>query len=223
MNNDVTLQKAQQAAKVFEENLAKYPVGVQIAVGLISKNVLNGCSWEITSQAKDVEANMDEFKNLQQCRVTKLTMDNKVGKTPGYLVEMNFKYLCRLLAKEAPGLITERDIAIAKKHRNEAVLSFEKLLKNDNTRRAGKKKVGIYCTNDSQIITVDGIAYPAFALTLAEALMVADVAGYLIMVDGKTYEPSFVLSHGDIFLSDVLKFAEVAPSRNAIFVVFVAK
>ena len=30
------------AAKQFEENLSKYPIEVLIAVGLISKNVLNG-------------------------------------------------------------------------------------------------------------------------------------------------------------------------------------
>ena len=44
MNN--VNENVRRAAEQFATNLEKYPIEEQIAITAISKNVLNGCSWE---------------------------------------------------------------------------------------------------------------------------------------------------------------------------------
>ena len=40
-------ERLMAAAQRFADNMEKYPVEEQLAVTLISKNILNGCSWEL--------------------------------------------------------------------------------------------------------------------------------------------------------------------------------
>lgn len=205
MNNDM---RTQAAAQRFAENLSKYPIEEQIAVGAISKNVLNGCSWEFIRKSKDFLETRDRFKQNPNVSLQEVVYDHHKG-VSGFLVCMHMKYLCNLLAKEAPGLIRPEDLQRANKHRQDAILSLYNKMKTGY-----KGRIGIYCTNDSQSITIQGKTFPAYAVTLLEMLQVADNAGYGVLVNGSVRAPRDVASHEDA----VLKALEVAPSGNALFI-----
>lgn len=201
----------QAASEKFAENLAKYPIEEQLAVGAISKNVLNGCSWEFVRQTSDYRKHLEEFKANPNVSVQEVVYNHQAKtKVTGYLVYMNLSYLCNLLNKEAPGLINQKDLELASKHREEAVESLYKKMKD----RTFKGRIGIYCTNDSQSITVSGKTYPAYAVSLREMLQVAERCGYGVEVAGAVRRPSDVLAREDA----VLKAMTVAPSSNAMFI-----
>lgn len=208
MNNSTNDMRTQAAAQRFAENLAKYPIEEQIAVGAISKNVLNGCSWEFVRKSRDFMENMDAFKASRNVNLQEVVYDHGRG-VSGFLVVMNMNYLCNLLAREAPGLIRQEDLKRATEHRQQAIQSLYNRMKSGY-----KGRIGVYCTNDSQSITIQGKTFPAYAVTLREMLQVADRAGYGVFVNGSVRSPKDVARHEEA----VLKALEVAPSGNALFI-----
>lgn len=206
VNQNAQLEAASQR---FAENLSKYPIEEQLAVNAISKNVLNGCSWEFVRQTTEFKRHLEEFRANPNVSVQEV-MYNHQNKTGGYLVYMNLSYLCNILNKEAPGLINAKDLEMASKHREEAVESLYKKMQSKSFRG----RIGIFCTNDSQSITVSGKTYPAYAVSLREMLQVAERCGYGVEVAGAVRQPEDVLKREDA----VLKSLTVAPSSNAIFI-----
>lgn len=198
----------EDAAKKFEQALSKYPIEEQIAVGLISKNVLNGCSWEFVRPNPEIRRNLDAFKRSKVCSVQEVTY-NHSKKIYGYLVYMQMQHLCQILGPSNNGPLVDRDLQIASKHRDEAQLNLAKKMK------AGYRgRIGIYCTNDSQAITVDGKTYPAYAVSLKELCIICQQCGYGIVINGAARNPEEVLKREDA----ILKASTVAPSSNALFV-----
>lgn len=197
----------EQAAQKFAENISKYPIEEQIAIGVISKNVMNGCSWEFVRHNREVERNLEAFKNNPHVNVQQVTYSHNKG-IGGYLVSMDFQYMLELLRKEAPGLFSQEDLSYIAQHRQKALVDLTKLM-------AGKfrGRIGVYCTNDSSTITKDGKSFPAFAITFVELLQVAQKCGYGIVVDNIPRAP------GDVHkrMTAMLKAATVAPSSNALF------
>lgn len=196
------------AAKQFEENLSKYPIEVLIAVGLISKNVLNGCSWEFTRDKLEIKKHLQEFQKSKYVSAQEVIYNHEKNIT-GYLIYMKFDALLNLLAKEAPGLITQKDIQIANKNREESILSLANLMKKGFTGR-----IGIYCTNDSQAITIKGKTFPAFAVTFKELLQICSSQGYGILVKGVSRRPAEL----ERFEDKIIKASIVAPSSNALLI-----
>ena len=196
------------AAKQFEENLSKYPIEVLIAVGLISKNVLNGCSWEFTRDKVEIKRHLQDFQNSKYVSVQEVTYNHEKN-IMGYLVYMKFDSLLNLLAKEAPGLISQKDIQIANKNREKSILSLANLMKKGFTGR-----IGIYCTNDSQAITIQGKTFPAFAVTFKELLQICSAQGYGILVKGVSRRPAEL----ERFEDKIIKASIVAPSSNALLI-----
>ena len=195
------------AAQRFAQNLSTYPVEEQIAIGVISKNVMNGCSWEFVRHNRDVEKNLAAFKNNKHVSVQEVTYSHDRG-ISGYLVSMEFDYMLNVLRKEAPELFSAKDLDYISRHRTEALQGVVKLMSNKF-----KGRIGVYCTNDSSTITKDGKTYPAFAITFVELLQLAQKCNYGIVVDGTARAPGEVYKR----LSAMLKAATVAPSSNAIF------
>ena len=197
-----------RAAQQFAENLAKYPDEEQLAVIAISQNVLNGCPWEfIRSDPKYAKAKSAFDKN-PNVSLQEVTYDHNLKKG-GYLVYMDMGYLCNLLVREAPGLIDSKDLDKAKLHREEAAKGLIEKMK------AGYRGIiGIYCTNDSQTITVSGKTYPAYALTLREMLQVAEKLNYGIVFGQAVRSPQSAMQKEDA----LLKALTVAPSSNAMFI-----
>lgn len=197
-----------EAAKAFERALSDKPVEEQLAVGLISKNVLNGCSWELCRMDPQLRRYESEFANSQTCSLQKVTYNRQQG-VKGYLVYMQMGRLLELLGPGNKGPLIASDLELAKKHREEAGVALIERIKSGYT-----GKIGIYCTNDSQTITVSGKTFPAYAVTLRELCMFCEKTGYGIVVGGEPRAPRQVLEREDAVIESLL----VAPSSNALFV-----
>ena len=203
-NNDVI----RKAAERFAENLEKYPIEEQIAITSISKNVLNGCSWEFVRSNPDLRKAVDLLKKNKYCDIKEVTYSHDKHIT-GYLTLMNLNRLVEILKKEGMGVFNDKDLEKAVIHRRDAIQSCALLMKKNYT-----GKIGIFCTNDTKTITVDGISFPAFAITLNELCDVCNNMGYGFMLGSKTRTPIEVKSHSD----DVIKACTIAPSSNALFI-----
>lgn len=197
----------EEAAQKFALNMAKYPAEEQIAVGVISKNIMNGCSWEFVRHNREVEKNLEAFKQNPHVSVQEVTYSHDHGLT-GYLVSMDFQYMLSVLRKEAPGLFSQKDLDFIANHRQSALTKLAKMMANKF-----RGRIGVYCTNDSSTITKDGKSFPAFAITFIELLQVCQKCHYGIVVDGIPRDPGEVFKRS----SSMLKAATVAPSSNAIF------
>lgn len=209
MNNGGKIDaNAMAAAKKFEDALASKPIEEQIAVGLISKNVLNGCSWEFVRPNPEIRQHLDAFKNSKVCNVQKVTYNHEQG-IYGYLVYMQMNHLCMLLGPANNGPLEDRDLQIATHHREEAIQNLAKKIKSGY-----QGKIGIYCTNDSQAITVDGKTYPAYAVTLRELCTICQQFGYGIVINNIVRDPNEVIARED----GVIERLTVAPSSNGLFV-----
>lgn len=208
MNTNNGRTNVEQAASAFAEAMSKYPIEEQLAVGLIAKNVLNGCSWEFTRTMPEIRKNLDAFKKSKTCSVQEVTYDHR-KKIYGYLVYMKMDRLCELLSSKNHGIFDAHDLELANKHRKEASTALIKKMKSGYN-----GKIGIFCTNDSQSITVDGKSYPAFAVSLKELCVICQQVGYGIMISGAVRNPRDVLDREDA----VLKSLTVAPSSNAVFI-----
>ena len=208
MNSSNVDPRLLAASQRFAENLARYPQEEQFAVSVISKNVLNGCSWEFVRKSAELSQVRDALKANPNCDVKEVTYNHRAGIT-GYLVYMNLSYLCKILTDTAPGLLEPKDLEKASEHRKEAILSLAKKIQSGY-----RGKIGIFCTNDSQTITVDGKTFPAYAVSLNELLQIVQRFGYGVVMDGAVRNASQVLQREDY----VLKKLVVAPSSNALFI-----
>lgn len=197
-----------EAARAFERALADKPVEEQLAVGIISKNVLNGCSWELCRNDPQLRRYEQEFKNSSTCSLQKVTYNRAQGVT-GYLLYMQMGRLLELLGPNNKGPLIASDLEVAKKHREEAGVALINKIKSGY---AGK--IGIYCTNDSQTITVSGKTFPAYAVTLKELCTFCEQLGYGIVIGGEPRPPKQVLQREDAVIESLL----VAPSSNALFI-----
>lgn len=191
---------AQQAAEQFAQNMAKYPIEEQIAVGLVSKNILNGCSWEFVRNNQDVRRNEVAFKKSEHCNLIK----NKTG----YIVTIAFKRILEILAKEGMGIFNKKDLEIASKHREAAFISLDKKMK-----KGYNGKIGIFCTNDSTSITINGTTYPAYAVTLQEMLSLCARNNYGCVMGGIRTANEVAAKH-----DQVMQILDLAPSGNALLI-----
>lgn len=208
MNTPGVSRELREAANKFSDMLSSRPVEEQLAVSLISKNVLNGCSWEFTRPNPELRQNLDAFKASKVCSIQEVTYNHERG-IYGYLVCMQMDHLSKLLGPSFCGPLTDKDLQIASKHRQEAQAGLIKKIKTGY-----KGKIGIYCTNDSQTITVDGKTYPAFAISMKELCTICKRLQYGILVNNVVRDPMEVLKREDA----VLKSLTVAPSSNALFI-----
>ena len=205
--NNVT-ENVRRAAEQFATNLEKYPIEEQIAITAISKNVLNGCSWEFVRNTSDIRSELDAFRNSKSCELKEVTYSHD-KKISGYLVYMNLNRLVSILAKEGMGVFDQAALNKAVEHRKKAIVDCAKLMN-----QGYRGRLGIYCTNDSSTITVDGNSYPAFALTLEELCDICGQRNYGFPVRGVVRSPAEVKAKAD----GVIKACIVAPSSNALFI-----
>lgn len=189
-----------RAAEAFANRMLTYPIEEQIGVGLIAKNVINGCSWEFTRNNIDIKKHIADFDKSEVCSV--FPVKN------GHLVSMPLTYIVGVLNKEAKGLFDQRDLQMAQRHRQEALILLDKKMKEGYT-----GKIGIYCTNDSTSITIDGTRYPAYAVTLPELLTVCIRNNYGLMLGGYR-KPTEVSAKAAM----VIKNLDIAPSGNALMI-----
>lgn len=205
--NNVSKTSQEQLAQQFADNLAKnQPIEMQIAIGLISQNMLRGCSWEFVRHNSDIDANLEAFKNNPSVSAQKITYSRSPLQT-GYLVYVRLDEALRVFEQSAPGLIAPKELQYASRHHQEAVAQLQAMMTSGY-----KGVIGIYCTNDSQTITIRGRSYPAFAVTMNELLQLCVRNRYGLIIGGAVRQPNQVQERADA----IIEAATVAPSSNAL-------
>lgn len=202
MNEKVINQSAQAAAIRFATELQKYPPEVAVGVGIVIPNLVNGCSWGFVNDSNE------EFKKCLSAIDSNPNMSSFKIKG-GYLVNINMDYLLPLLSRITSGYVTQRDLQIAGEHRKKALVDLEKFMK-----KGGTGRIGIYNLNDSPRITVKGISYPAFCVTMPDLLTMCVRNGYGLKLGGVVRTPGQVANH----INQVIPKLEIAPSGNALFI-----
>lgn len=202
MNGQNVDRSVEAAAIRFANELQKYPPEVAVGVGIIIPNLVNGCSWGFVN-----ESNTEYVKCIDAIKSNPNMSSFKVK--GGYLVNMNMDYLLNILNRVASGYVRQRDLQIASQHRQKALLDLRKFL-----RKGGTGKIGIYNLNDSPRITVKGVSYPSFCVTLQDLLAICVESGYGLKLGSAVRTPGQVASH----IVDVVERLEVAPSGNALFI-----
>lgn len=195
-------QAVEAAAIRFANALQSYPAEVAVGVGIVIPNLVNGCSWGFVN-----DSNAEFKKCLNAIHSNPNMFAFKIKN--GYLLNMNMDYLVSILSKVASGYVTDRDLQIAIRHRQKALSDLEKFFK-----KGGSGKIGIFNLNDSPRITVKGVSYPAFCVTLPDLLAMCVRNGYGLKLGAKVRTPGEVSNK----LLQVVERLEIAPSGNALFV-----
>lgn len=198
----------EEAGKRFDEAMKKYSPDIYTGIGIVMTNIPNGCSWGFISGAnREFEKSLHIFENSDKVVVKALGQDSKgVGK--GWLVNIPMDLTLKILDAEAKGLISSEDLENAKKHRQDAILSLDKFMKK------GKEgRIGIFSTNDTKNITVNGKTYPAFTVTLDDLLALCVRNNYKLNL-GAPRTPAEVNNVKDAVLSKLM----LAPSGNALLI-----
>lgn len=190
----------QKASKRFEEGMKKYPYEEQIAVGLIAKNIHNGCSWEFVRNNPEVKRAKPDFDQSQTCNLIKVKN--------GYICTITMNRILEILNKEARGILTPQELKEASEHRQEAIVALDAKMK-----KGYKGRIGIFCTNDSTSITIKGTTFPAFAVTFNELLTVCIRNNYGLVL-GALRTPTETSAIAD----KVIQQLDMAPSGNALLI-----
>lgn len=190
------------AAERFAKELTKYPTEVSVGVGLVLRNLPNGCTWAFVK-----DGNTDYERLVDTINKNKYMDSIKIR--GGYLYSINFEYLMSVLRKVAVGYVTDRELQIAAEHRQKALADLEK-----HMRKGKVGKIGIYNLNDSNNVAVDGINYPAFCVTMQDLLTICVRNGYYLKLGSHKRTPQQVYEH----IGEVISRLEVTPSGNALFI-----
>lgn len=198
--------------KAYDRALKGCPIEEKLAVGLIGANVLKGCSWALVREdsefAQYLTQYAEDFEMSETCSLQRITY-NEEAELYGYLVYMKRNRLCELLGPDNRGPLTAADLLTVKKNRDEAGMAML-----DKLESGFSGKIGIYCTNDTQTITIRGKVYPAYAVTLRELCWLCENHNYGIVIEGKPRHPKQIMQREDA----VLKMLPVAPSGQALFI-----
>lgn len=190
----------QQAAKRFEASMANYPYEEQIAVGLVAKNLHNGCSWEFVRNNPEVARAAEDFKKSSTCNLVKIKN--------GYIVTITMNRILEILNKEAKGVFSQEELRSASDHRQQAFVALDSKMKKGYNGR-----IGIFCTNDSTAITIQGKTYPAFAVTFNELITLCIRNNYGLKL-GSLRTPTEASAVAD----KIIPLLDLAPSGNALLI-----
>lgn len=200
------LPQEDKAAIFNERTFRELPFEEYLAITAVAKNILNGCCWEFIRSNPDIDKNIEAFRNNPKVSIQKVTYNHRTHAT-GYLLYIQMQEACKVLDEKNGGLFTHTDISYALQHRELAKAGLLNKLK-----KGYKGRVGIYCTNDSQTITIDGKSFPSYAVTLKELCAICINVGYGILVGGKPRNPNDVVAREDAVIENLT----VAPSSNAL-------
>lgn len=191
----------------FMDYLEKLPEEEQLAVNLISKNIVNGCSWEFVRDKSKLRRMEKNFQQNPNVSLTPVVYHHGNPSVSGYLVYMKLDYLLKTLHAASPNLITAEDAKRASEKRQAACLNLAKKMQKGYSGR-----IGIYCTNDSENITISSKSYPAYAVTFAEFCQIAVKMNYGVKFAGGIANARQCEQNA----TKVIAGCEVAPSSNAL-------
>ena len=205
-------------ATAFANHMMKYPVANLVMPGTL-ENLMSGCPWGFFSGSaanRDFVRGLEDIKNSKYFQVYELRQGVGKYREKEYLVISDMKYMTGILSEvywyprgQKERLYTEEDLKRALNKRQENIRSFAEFLK---VATAGY--IGIYNLNKGMEIVMDAKSYPAFAITLPDAMTLCKLQGFSMVVAGKKVNPDFILQKQDIVFKNLM----LAPSRNALFI-----
>lgn len=144
-------------------------VGVNMAASIAADSFYVGGNWGfLLEENSEYDAILDILNNSN---VKKIRLSN------GYLVFCDYEYLKNVIARVEP--LTEESINRYRTRLQREIPELQKLLTSiirgnckyvEDCGSYYEINIGLYCTNNMHKMRINGIEYPAFTLSLSEAL-----------------------------------------------------
>ena len=205
--NDSVNSKANEAAKKAKQ----MSPSIQYAIISVLPNIKNGAFWGFTSM-DGVKDHIEAIRN---------SGGNIIARQLGNacLIEVAPKFLCESVSQIDSNLITNKDVDLMAQARMDAQVHFEKFLisKGKESEKTGKpfsSSVGIYCVNDTTVITYNGVNYPAFRVDMVTALGLLDKYGYAVKINGQFVSARNASNAGQNLWSSVV----LSPTKTGLFI-----
>lgn len=222
MEFDVSEKELELATEKFKKEMSKFPEDIQLGVSLGIEHLAFGCSWNFfTSLAqitqdengKLIHPSAKEEEELFQ-QYSEVINKNKnmrfIRVNGGYFFFMDLNYLLGILSKiDTSGFLNNDVLSLAAKHRQRSLKQL-----SDYMDKGKSGKIGIFNLNTQPSITVNGIRYDSFCVTLPDLLAMCVKKGYKIKLGNAYRTPGQVQEK----ISQVLPKLEIAPSGNAMFI-----
>ena len=208
MNERTSAKQFSPDEEKFFSYLEKLPEEEQLAVTLIGENIVNGCSWEFVRDRTKLRRMENQFNSNPNVSLIPVYYHHG-GKSSvqGYLVYMKLDYLLKTLNAASSVLITPKDAKIASEKRQAACVKLAKLMQKGYSGR-----IGIYCTNNTDKITIDSRTFDAYAVTFAEFCQIAVKMNYGIKHKSGIASAQECMKNASKLIAE----CEVAPSSNAL-------
>lgn len=200
--DDVIKARSEASAK----RASQLPPSTQYAICQVVPNMLSGVFWAFTDMA-DIKEHFEALKSDQNITARKLQN--------ACLIEVNPQYLMKAVMLVDPNLLVQQDLNNIQVSMASAKMDFEKfLIKGCKQASPFAGTVGIYCVNEVTTIVYKGVTYPAFRLSMGDALYLLDHYGYNVKVKGQLYPAMQAMKLGqNLWESTVL-----SPTKTGIFI-----
>lgn len=207
---DVKDPRAIKAGEIFASRMESYPKEIQIAMGVTMSNIMKGCPWGIvTGENKEFMASRELFAKSNVVSAYQIKSQPGLGKEDKYLILTTMKTMVNILNKEGFGVFEKKELDHALKKRDDAIKGITKFL------QSGKiGEIGIFSTNESKEIVINGVSYPAFAITLVDLISYCTMYNYCFLIGGKRFKPEVLMKNID----KVYQNLQPAPSGNALLI-----
>lgn len=177
---------------------------IQYAICQVLPNIVNGAFWGFTNM-NNVKKHMEEIKSDPKITARKLGNACLIEVDPTYLLEA-----VRVIDASA---ITQKDLQVMKESMADACISFQKFLITKGKAGFGGT-IGIYCVNNVKAISYKGVNYPAFRISMGEALKQLSKYGYKIQVKGSFVDARTAIGAGQALWDT----AQLSPTNTGVFI-----
>lgn len=168
MSDQTQASISEEAFNRLSKKLEVLPQGVMTATALVMVDVVRGRPWAFVT--KDVPLFLEENEaTISAGGIFKLIKVNPSCVLIQVADQVKFTNLMKELIKEVkdPNFYSEQDIIKAQQLEVDAVEKLTKYLKYTFEKKGRRQTIiGIYNLNDSDSITINGVTYPSFGVTV---------------------------------------------------------
>lgn len=164
----------EQRAKENAKKAKQFPPAVQFAIVAVVPNIVNGCFWGFTDYN-------DIMEHVEVIRQTPEIVARKVQNA--CIVEVQPNYLLKAVNAIDSTMFNQKDMNVMKESMAKAQVGFEQYLINRAITKKGEQfceTIAIYCTNDTERVSIKDKTYNAFRVTMADLLKYFGMYGYKV-------------------------------------------
>lgn len=199
----------QQPNNITSKRAKQLSPSVQYAIRTALANIMNGAFWGFTDM-KNIQSHIEAIKAEPNITARKLGNACLIEVQPGFLLN----------AVQAidPNAITQGDLNNIQRSMAEALVAFERFLirygKQIENGKAFQNIVGIYGITDMECVVMQGTNYPAFRVSMGDALRLLAQYGYEINVGGQFMKPMQAIDAGEALWES----ATLSPTKKCVFI-----